>query len=132
MFDRVEMLEEQDSEFVIKARSGWVPLDLREMWHFRELLYFLVWRDVKVRYKQTVLGVAWAVVQPFMAMVVFTLLFGKLGKMPSEGLPYPLFSFAGLVPWTYFQAAVGAGAGSLAGSRYLIGRVYFPRVLVPL
>jgi len=105
---------------------------LVEIWHSRELLYFLVWRDVKVRYKQTVLGIAWAVVQPFLAMVVFTLLFSKLGKIPSDGLPYPLFSFAGLVPWTYFAAAVAGGANSLAASRYLIAKVYFPRVLVPL
>ena len=105
---------------------------VREVWHARELLFFLVWRDVKVRYKQTALGIAWAVVQPLVTMVVFTVLFSKLGDMPSDGLPYPLFSFAGLVPWMYFTASVSAGSTSLASSRYLIARVYFPRVLVPL
>ena len=105
---------------------------LREVWHARELLYFLIWRDVKVRYKQTVLGIAWALVQPFLTMVIFTLLFGRLGRMPSDGMPYPLFSFSGLVPWTYFASAMGGGANSLAASRYLIAKVYFPRLLVPL
>ena len=105
---------------------------VREVWQARELLFFLVWRDVKVRYKQTALGIAWAVVQPLVTMVVFTVLFSKLGEMPSDGLPYPLFSFAGLVPWMYFTASVSAGSTSLASSRYLIARVYFPRVLVPL
>jgi lipopolysaccharide transport system permease protein len=119
---------------VTYVRRGSVGLGhaLDEIWQARELLYFLVWRDIKVRYKQTVLGVSWAVIQPLLVMVVFTLLFGRLGKMPSDGLPYPLFSFAALVPWTYFSASLSTGAASLAGSRYLIAKVYFPRLLVPL
>ena len=111
----------------IYPNAGGLASELAEAWKSRELLYFLVWRDVKVRYKQTVLGVAWAAIQPLLAMVVFTVFFGKLGKMPSDGLPYPLFSFVGLVPWTYFAAAIAGGANSLAASRYLISKVYFPR-----
>lgn len=105
---------------------------LQDAWQARELLFFLVWRDVKVRYKQTVLGIAWAIIQPLLGMVVFTLFFGRLAKMPSDGVPYPLFAFAALVPWTYFAAAVTNGAQSLAASRYLIAKVFFPRVFVPL
>jgi lipopolysaccharide transport system permease protein len=106
--------------------------DLRELWAFRELLYFLVWRDVKVRYKQTVLGIAWALIQPLMTMVVFTIFFGRLAKISSDGVPYPLFAFAALVPWTYMATAVSNGAVALVGSQHLISKVYFPRVLVPL
>jgi len=105
---------------------------LEEVWHARELLYFLVWRDVKVRYKQTVLGIAWSVLQPFLTMVVFTIFFGRLAKVPSDGVPYPLFSLAALVPWTYFATAVTNGSSSLVGNQHLIAKVYFPRVLVPL
>ena len=105
---------------------------LEELWHARELLYFLVWRDVKVRYKQTVLGIAWSVLQPFLTMVVFTIFFGRLAKVPSDGVPYPLFSLAALVPWTYFATAVTNGSSSLVGNQHLIAKVYFPRVLVPL
>jgi lipopolysaccharide transport system permease protein len=105
---------------------------MQEVWHARELLYFLVWRDVKVRYKQTVLGVAWSVIQPLLTMVVFTIFFGRLAKMPSDGVPYPLFSLAALVPWTYFATAASNGSSSLVGSQHLIAKVYFPRVLVPL
>jgi lipopolysaccharide transport system permease protein len=104
----------------------------REVWDYRELLYFLVWRDVKVRYKQTVLGVAWALVQPVATMVVFSIVFGRLAAMPSDGIPYPLFSLAALVPWTYFATAVTQGAASLVGSQHLVSKVYFPRLLVPL
>lgn len=102
----------------------------REFWTYRELLYFLVWRDAKVRYKQTVLGAAWAVLQPFMTMVVFTVVFGRLAGVPSDGQPYALFSFAALVPWTYFAQGLGNAAASLVGNR-MITRVYFPRLLVP-
>lgn len=103
-----------------------------EVWDYRELLYFLVWRDVKVRYKQTVLGIAWAVVQPVATMVVFSVVFGRLASMPSDGIPYPLFSLAALVPWTYFASAITQGASSLVGSQHLVAKVYFPRLLVPL
>jgi lipopolysaccharide transport system permease protein len=105
---------------------------LDEVWQARELLYFLVWRDIKVRYKQTVLGIAWSVLQPFLTMVVFTIFFGRLAKVPSDGVPYPLFSLAALVPWTYFATAVTNGSSSLVGNQHLIAKVYFPRVLVPL
>jgi lipopolysaccharide transport system permease protein len=104
---------------------------LRDLWQSRELLYFLVWRDIKVRYKQTVLGAAWAVIQPLFTMLVFTLLFGKLAKMPSDNIPYPLFAYAGLLPWTFFANAITASGNSLVGSAHLITKVYFPRMIIP-
>jgi lipopolysaccharide transport system permease protein len=112
------------------ARS--MSFTLREVWQSRELLYFLVWRDVKVRYKQTVLGIGWSVLQPFLTMVVFTIFFGRLAKVPSDGVPYPVFSLAALVPWTYFATAASNGSNSLVGNQHLVAKVYFPRVLVPL
>lgn len=117
---------------VIAPHRGWVRLNLRELWAYRELLYFLVWRDVKVRYKQTVLGAAWAIIQPFMTMVVFSVVFGRLAKMPSDGLPYPVFAFAALVPWGYFSSAISSGGNSLVGSGHLISKVYFPRLIIPM
>src|SRR5712664_3137085 len=114
----------------IKPSKGWVSLKLGELWAYRELLYFLVWRDIKVRYKQTALGAAWAVLQPVMTMAVFTVFLGRLAHVPSDGLPYPLFSFSALVPWTYFATAVTGGAMSVIGSQQLISKVYFPRLLV--
>ena len=111
--------------------TGWVPLRLNELWAYRELLMFLVWRDVKVRYKQTALGAAWAVIQPLMTMVVFSVFFGRLAKMPSDGVPYPLFAFAALVPWTFFAGGLTQSANSLVGSANLIKKVYFPRLIVP-
>lgn len=116
----------------IRPGARGMSFTLDEVWQARELLYFLVWRDVKVRYKQTVLGVAWSVLQPFLTMVVFTIFFGRLAKMPSDGVPYPLFSLAALVPWTYFSTAVSNGSSSLVGNQHLIAKVYFPRILVPL
>jgi lipopolysaccharide transport system permease protein len=116
---------------IIEPSRGWVPIKLRELWEFREILYFLVWRDIKVRYRQTLLGAAWAIVQPFMTMVVFTVFFGRLAKMPSDGVPYPLFAFAALVPWTFFANGLAQGAMSLVASGHLITKVYFPRLLVP-
>ena len=116
----------------IRPGARAVSFTLNEVWQARELLYFLVWRDVKVRYKQTVLGIGWSVVQPFLAMVVFTIFFGRLAKMPSDGVPYPLFSLAALVPWTYFASAALNGSTSLVGNQHLLAKVYFPRVLVPL
>src|SRR5437870_9183471 len=107
-------------------------VEVRELWTYRELLYFLVWRDIKVRYKQTALGAVWAVLQPVLTMAVFTVFLGRLAKVPSDGLAYPLFSFSGLVPWTYFATAVTGGAMSVVGSQQLISKVYFPRLLVPL
>ena len=116
----------------IRPGTRAMSFTLEEVWHARELLYFLVWRDIKVRYKQTVLGIAWSVLQPFLTMVVFTIFFGRLAKVPSDGVPYPLFSLAALVPWTYFATAVTNGSSSLVGNQHLIAKVYFPRVLVPL
>jgi lipopolysaccharide transport system permease protein len=117
---------------LIKPSKGWVSLKLQELWEYRELLYFLVWRDVKVRYKQTVLGAAWAIIQPFFTMVVFSLFFGKLAKMPSDGIPYPLFSYAALVPWAFFANGLSQASNSLVGSSHLITKVYFPRLVVPI
>src|SRR5260221_4137571 len=116
----------------IAPSKGWVPLKLRELWEYRELLYFLVWRDVKVRYKQTALGATWAIIQPFFTMVVFSLFFGHLGKIPSDGIPYPIFSFAALVPWSFFANGLSQSSNSLVGSANLITKVYFPRRIVPL
>lgn len=115
----------------IKPSKGWVSLQLRELFAYRELLYFLVWRDIKVRYKQTVLGASWAVVQPLFTMVVFSLFFGKLAKMPSDGVPYPIFSFTALVPWTFFATSLMNSSNSLVGSANLIKKVYFPRLAIP-
>ena len=115
----------------IRPSKGWVSLQLRELFEYRELLYFLVWRDIKVRYKQTALGASWAVVQPFFTMVVFSLFFGKLAKMPSDGVPYPIFSFTALVPWTFFATSLMNSSNSLVGSANLIKKVYFPRLAIP-
>ena len=125
------MRETAPSITVIEPKTGWVPVDFREIWNYRELLYFLTKRDIKVRYKQTVLGGLWAVIQPAFTMIVFTLFFGRLARMPSDGLPYPIFVYAGLLPWTYFANAVSASGNSLVGSANLITKVYFPRIVVP-
>src|SRR5437773_6940956 len=116
----------------IAPSRGWVSLKLSELWEYRELLYFLVWRDIKLRYKQTALGAAWAIIQPVMTMVVFSLFFGKLAKIPSDGVPYPIFSFAALVPWTFFAQGLSQSSNSLVGSANLITKVYFPRLSIPL
>jgi lipopolysaccharide transport system permease protein len=115
----------------IRPSGAWVALNLRDLWTYRELLYFLMWRDVKVRYKQTLLGAAWAVLQPLAAMLVFALFFGKLAGMPSDGIAYPLFVYAGLVAWTFFSNAVTNSGNSLVGNANLITKVYFPRMIIP-
>jgi lipopolysaccharide transport system permease protein len=117
---------------VIRPSKGWVSLKLRELWEYRELLYFLTWRDIKVRYKQTALGAAWAIIQPFFTMVVFSLFFGRLAQMPSDGIPYPIFSYAALVPWTFFANGLSQSSNSLVVSANLITKVYFPRLVVPI
>ena len=116
---------------VIETKKGWIPFDLKEVWKFRELFYFLTKRDIKVRYKQTVLGGLWAIIQPVFTMIVFTIFFGRLAKMPSDGIPYPIFVYAGLLPWTYFANALNASGNSLVGSANLITKVYFPRLIIP-
>lgn len=117
---------------VIEPSRGWVAVHLDELWSYRELLYFFVWRDVKVRYKQTLLGASWAVLQPLLTMLVFTIFFGQMAGVGSEGAPYPIFSYAGLLPWTFFAAGLGGSANSLVGSASLLKKVYFPRLIVPV
>lgn len=117
---------------VIRPKKGWQTLNLKELIKCRELLFFLAWRDIKVRYKQTVLGVAWAIIQPFFTMVIFSLFFGRLAKIPSEGIPYPIFSYAALVPWTFFANGLNQASNSLVGSANLIKKVYFPRLAIPI
>lgn len=120
-----------DRVTVIAPTKGWTALNLGDIWEYRELLYFLTWRDVKVRYKQTVLGAAWAIIQPLFTMLVFTIFFGKLANMPSDGVPYPIFAYAGLLPWTFFSNSITNSGASLIGSTNLITKVYFPRMIIP-
>jgi lipopolysaccharide transport system permease protein len=117
---------------VIKKAPRWPHLDVPELWHYRELLGRLAWRDVAVRYKQTSIGVAWAILQPFLTMVVFTLVFGKFADFPSKGVPYPIFTYSALLPWTYFASAVAISGSCLVSNKALVTKVYFPRVLLPL
>jgi len=120
------------STTVIKPSRGWVTLGLREVWKYRELLFFLIWRDVKVRYKQTVVGLLWVIMQPVATMLLFTFVFGRLAKLPTNGMPYPIFAYSGLLPWQLFAAGlVGAGTG-IVGSSNLITKVYFPRLIIPI
>ena len=116
---------------VIEPPRGWARLGLRELWQHRDLLYFLSWRDIKVRYAQASMGVAWAVLQPLLMMVIFTIFLGRLAKVPSDGLPYPVFALSGLVPWTYFANAVTSSTESLTANANVVSKVYFPRLLVP-
>lgn len=125
------LLPSQETVIVIEPTKSWAPLRLGELWAYRELLYFLTWRDVKVRYKQTLLGAAWAILQPLLTMVIFTLLFGRLAGIPSEGIPYPLFAYSGLLIWTFFANSVTNSGNSLVGSAHLITKIYFPRMIVP-
>jgi lipopolysaccharide transport system permease protein len=129
------MAERRASELpltIIKPAHGWISLDLPELWAYRELIYFLTWRDIKVRYKQTVLGAAWAIIQPFFTMVIFSLFFGRLAGVPSDDIPYPIFSYAALVPWTFFANGLTQSSSSLVASANLIRKVYFPRLVVPI
>jgi len=116
----------------IRPSKGWISLNLRELWEYRDLFYFLIWRDIKVRYKQTVLGAAWAVLQPFFTMVVFSIFFGRLAGIPSDGVPYPIFSYAALVPWQFFANGLNNSSNSLVGSSNLIKKVFFPRLIIPI
>lgn len=129
---RLKPAKEKKEKIIIKPKSGWVLINLGEIWKYRDLLYFLVWREVKVRYKQTILGAAWAVIQPFFMMVVFTLFFGKLAKIPSQGIPYPLFSYAALLPWMLFAEGINRSVNNMVHDTSLIKKVYFPRLIMPL
>ena len=117
---------------MINPSQGWVFPQVRDVWAYRELLYFLVWRDLKVRYKQTVLGVLWAIIQPFFLMIIFSIFFGKLARIPSEGIPYPIFAYAALLPWSYFAKSLNACTESVVGNSHLITKVFFPRLIIPI
>jgi len=117
---------------IIQPPKGWVPLELRGLWEYRDLLYLFVWRDLKLRYKQTMVGASWAIIQPFIAMVVLSIFFGKLIKVPSEGIPYPIFAYTALVPWMYFVNALTQSSNSVVGNYTMITRVYFPRLVIPI
>jgi len=121
----------QPREIVIRPHRGWIGLNWAELWEHRELLYFLVWRDIKSRYKQSVLGAAWAVIQPVCNMIIFTVIFGKVAKMPSENFPYPVFVYAGILPWTFFAGGFRRASYSLVTGRDLLTKVYFPRLFLP-
>jgi lipopolysaccharide transport system permease protein len=117
---------------IIKPSKGWAALNLKDLWIYRELVYFMTWRDLKVRYKQTLLGASWAVLQPFLTMVVFSIFFGGLAKVPSDNVPYPIFSFTALLPWTLFSKALLDASKSLVSSSHIITKIYFPRIILPL
>ncbi len=117
---------------VIEPKKGWIALDLHDIWQYRDLLYILTMRDIKVRYKQTSLGAAWAIIQPLFTMLIFTIFFGRLAGIPSDGIPYPIFAYAGLLPWTFFSNAVTNSGNSLVGNSNLITKVYFPRMIIPM
>lgn len=122
---------EPSSTTTISAARGWLPLNLHELWHFRELFYILSWRDIKVRYKQTVIGILWAILQPFLLMLVFTFFFGRLVHVGSDGIPYPIFAYAGLLFWTYFSSALTSSSNSLIDNENILKKIYFPRLLLP-
>lgn len=122
----------EKSFFIIQPTKGWQFINLGEIWRYKVLIYFLTWRDIKVRYKQTILGVAWAVIQPFFTMVIFSIFFGRLAKIPSDGVPYPIFSYAALVPWSFFSYGLIQSTNSLVANSDLIRKIYFPRLVLPL
>ena len=124
--------DSRDRVTIIKPTTGWAALNLRDMWLYRELIFFMTWRDLKVRYKQTLLGVGWAILQPFMTMVVFSIFFGNLARVPSDGVPYPIFSFTALIPWTLFSKALQDASRSLVANSHMITKVYFPRMILPV
>ena len=126
-----DLADSESFELVIRPQSGWIKIDWKELVAYRELLWFLVWRDILLRYKQTVLGGAWAILQPLIMMLTFTFIFGRIAKLSSDGFPYPVFVFAGLIPWTLFSQGFGGSALSLVSNQSLLTKVYFPRVIVP-
>lgn len=127
----ISTLQAAPPKIRVQPSKGWIGINLAEIWQYRELLYFLVWRDVKVRYKQTVMGMLWAIIQPFLTMVVFSLFFGKLAGIPSEGIPYPIFAYSALVPWTFFSNALSQASNSLVVNANMIKKIYFPRLIMP-
>ncbi len=129
---RADAVETREPLFVIEPSRGWTALQLHSLWTYRELLFFLIWRDVKVRYKQTLLGAAWAVLQPVLTMVVFSVFFGKLANIPSDGVPYPVFTYTALLPWQLFSHALTESGNSLVTNQELVTKVYFPRLVMPL
>ena len=128
----MEQTPESVQRILIQPSKGLFNFDLRELWQYNELLYFLVWKEVKVRYKQTIIGGAWAIIQPLLTMVIFTIIFGRLAKIPSDGMPYPVFTYTALLPWMLFAQALTRSGGSLVSDANLITKVYFPRLLIPL
>ncbi len=124
--------KEKDRKLIIKPSYGWAALNLRDLWLYRELIFFMTWRDLKVRYKQTLLGASWAILQPFLTMVVFSIFFGNLAKVPSDGVPYPIFSYTALIPWTLFSKALQDASRSLVANSHMITKIYFPRMILPL
>ena len=130
--DNRQVSETEDLVTFLKPAKGWLSIDFKELWRYRELIYFLTWRDIKVRYKQATLGIAWAVLQPLMTMVIFTVIFGTLLKTPSQGIPYPLFSLTALLPWQLFASALQRSSTSLVGNANLLTKIYFPRLAIPL
>jgi len=121
-----------DTYLVIEPQRGWAALELGDLWRYRELLFLLTWRDIKVRYMQTVLGIGWAILQPLLTMVIFSVIFGQLAKLPSDGIPYPIFTFTALLPWQLFAFALTNSSNSLVGSQSLVSKVYFPRLVIPI
>ncbi len=128
----LQPVKTQETHIVIESSRSWLRLDLGDLWRYRELLFFLTWRDIMVRYKQTLLGAAWAVLQPVLTMVIFSIIFGQLAKLPSEGIPYPIFTFTALLPWQLFAFALTNSSNSLVGSQSLVSKVYFPRLVIPV
>jgi lipopolysaccharide transport system permease protein len=128
----LQPVKTQESHIVIEPSRSWLRLDLGDLWRYRELLFFLAWRDIKVRYKQTLLGATWAVIQPLLTMIIFSVIFGQLAGLPSEGIPYPVFTYTALLPWQLFAFALTQSSNSLVGSQNLVSKVYFPRLVIPI
>lgn len=122
----------QTKQTIIEPRKGWKLVDWQELWRYKDLFYFLVWRDIKIIYKQTVMGFAWAIIRPFFSMVIFSIVFGRLAQVPSDGIPYPIFSYAALVPWTYFATAITKSTESLISNSGMLTKIYFPRLVIPM
>jgi lipopolysaccharide transport system permease protein len=127
----MDKMKTLSTERIIKARRGFVPIDFAELWRFRELFWFLALRDILVRYKQTVIGIAWAVIQPILIMIVFTVIFGRLAKMPSNGIPYPILTFVALLPWQFFSDALSQASQSVVSNAAMVSKIYFPRLIIP-